>query len=200
MSVHTLNDLECVSKDCVKCLFADGASFYLRLSYLDHLSVDDVAPGIELSDEDFADFIQAGDAFLAEKNAVKYLAGREHSRGQLRLKLIKKSHSDEAVEKVLDYLEREGWLSDCRFAEEWLRCRGLKHFEGRTKLVAELRSRGVSKTLADEAVERFFQDTPEEVQLEKAYKKLSEQGKCGEKLIKALIRLGFSNKIIRKLV
>ena len=67
MSEHVLNDLECVSKDCVKCMFDDGTSFYLRLSYLERFCVDDAAPGIILSDEDFIDFVQAGSAFAAEK-------------------------------------------------------------------------------------------------------------------------------------
>jgi len=198
MGVHVLNDLECVSKDCVKCLFDDGTAFYVRLSYLERFCVDDAAPGIELCDEDFLDFVQAGSAFAAEKCAVEYLAAREHSRYQLRLKLIKKAHSEEASEKALDFLEREGWLSDRRFAEEWLRSRGAHHYEGRTRLMQELRSRGVSKVLASECVGQFFEDTPEEKQLEKAYKKLSKQGKSGEKLINALIRLGFSNKLIRE--
>ena len=89
------------------------------LSYLERFCVDDAAPGIELSDEDFLDFVQAGSAFAAEKCAVEYLAAREHSRYQLRLKLIKKAHSEEASAKALDFLEREGWLSDRRFAEVW---------------------------------------------------------------------------------
>jgi len=159
-----------------------------------------MAPGIELTDEEFADFIQAGNAFSAEKTAVKYLAGREHSRNQLRLKLIKKSHPEEAIDKALDFLEREGWLSDGRFAEEWLRSRSLRHYEGRTRLLAELLSRGVSKALAEEKLEAFFAENPEEAQLEKAYKKLKGQGKSGDKLVNALIRLGFSNKMIKKMM
>ena len=196
MGVHVLNDLECVSKDCVKCHFDTDVSFYVRLSYLDQYNVDDAAPGVELSDEEFADFVQAGIAFAAEKCAVEYLASREHSRYQLRLKLLKKAHSEEASNKAL--LEREGWLSDRRFAEEWLRSRGAHHNEGRSRLMRELQSRGINKVLASEAVERFFEDTPEEKQLEKAYKKLSKQGKDGEKLINALIRLGFSNRMIKE--
>ena len=198
MGVHVLNDLECVSKDCVKCHFDTDVSFYVRLSYLEQYNVDDAAPGVELSDEEFADFVQAGSAFAAEKCAVEYLASREHSRYQLRLKLLKKANSEEASNKALDFLEREGWLSDRRFAEEWLRSRGAHHNEGRSRLMRELQSRGINKVLASEAVERFFEDTPEEKQLEKAYKKLSKQGKDGEKLINALIRLGFSNKMIKE--
>ena len=91
MGVHVLNDLECVSKDCVKCHFDTDVSFYVRLSYLEQYNVDAAAPGVELSDEEFADFVQAGSAFAAEKCAVEYLASREHSRYQLRLKLLKKA-------------------------------------------------------------------------------------------------------------
>ena len=198
MGVHVLNDLECVSKDCVKCLFDGGTAFYVRLSYLEHFCLDDAAPGAELLDEDFADFVQAGEAFSAEKSAVAYLAGREHSRSQLRLKLLKKKHSEEASTKALDFLEREGWLSDRRFAEEWLRSRGAKRFEGRSRLLMELQGRGVERMLAAEAVDRFFEDNSEEEQFEKACKKLEKQGKKGEKLVNALIRLGFSSKLISK--
>jgi len=198
MGVHVLNDLECVSKDCVKCIFSDGVSFYVRLSYLEHFCVDNAAPGAELSDDDFTDFVQAGEAFTAEKSAEAFLAAREHSRGQLRLKLLKKAHSEGASDKALDYLEREGWLSDWRFAEEWLRSRGAKRYEGRTRLLRELQGRGIARELAVEAVDRFFEENSEEEQFEKACKKLEKQGKEGVKLVNALIRLGFSSKLIRK--
>jgi SOS response regulatory protein OraA/RecX len=62
----------------------------------------------------------------------------------------------------------------------------------------ELRSRGVSKVLALECVGQFFEDNSEEDQFEKACKKLEKQGKKGEKLVNALIRLGFSSKLIGK--
>ena len=182
MGVHVLNDLECVSKDCVKCLFDTEVSFFVRLSYLEQYNVDDAAPGVELSEEEFADFVQAGSAFAAEKCAVGYLASREHSRNQLRLKMLKKAHSEEASNKALDFLEREGWLSDRRFAEEWLRSRGAHHYEGRSRLMRELQTRGVNKVLASEAVERFFEDTPEEKQLEKHIKSCQNKEKMAKSL------------------
>lgn len=196
MEDHTVSSAEFISDDCVKCSFSDGTVFYLRLSYLERAGVEETGAGCVLSEEFFEDFVQAGCAFAAEKAAVSYLSSREHSRYQLKLKLLKKNHSDEACEKALDFIEAKNWLSDSRFAEVWLRSRGISHFEGSSRLLQELMARGVSRNIAAEAVQNYFLEHPEEEQFQKAYAKLLKQGKTDEKLFVALKRLGFSNKII----
>ncbi|HEY7805405.1 MAG TPA: hypothetical protein VIC30_13365, partial [Orrella sp.] len=46
--------------------------------------------------------------------AVRWLAAREHTRGELARKLKPYTDNPEDIETVLDDLEREGWQSDAR--------------------------------------------------------------------------------------
>ena len=54
--------------------------------------------------------------------AVSYLSRREYSRRELGEKLRRLGSEDDAkVDEVLDYLEEKGYLSNERFAEQFLR-------------------------------------------------------------------------------
>jgi regulatory protein len=65
--------------------------------------------------------------------ALRLLAQREHSRFELARKIAPLADSPEALERVLDELERDGWLSPERFAESLARRRserfGLRRIE-----------------------------------------------------------------------
>ena len=95
---------------------------------------------------------------------------------------------------ALDYLEKRGYLSDERFARAWLNTRRINHYEGRSRLLAELMSRGISKEVSLVAINAFFEENDEEEICRKALEKLTKRGKSGEKLIAAMIQAGFPYK------
>lgn len=72
---------------------------------------------------------------------MRLLARREHTRAELRRKLLARAQEGEDVEGLLDELTRRGWLSDARFAEQAARAKA-KRF-GPLKLAHYLKSRGV---------------------------------------------------------
>jgi regulatory protein len=78
--------------------------------------------------------------------ALRLLGRREHSRAELRRKLLG-GDSDDAVDALLDQLEREGYLSEHRFAESFVAARAERF--GTTRLRYQLRSKGVD----DDAIE-----------------------------------------------
>ena len=78
--------------------------------------------------------------------AMRFLARREHSREELRRKLIPRAAEGEDLEAVLDDLARRGWLSDVRFAEITARAKARRF--GPLKVAHFLKSRGV----ADDAI------------------------------------------------
>lgn len=53
--------------------------------------------------------------------ALASLARRDHSRGELKLKLLAKGHDAHKVEQVLDECEARGYLSDSRFGASMIR-------------------------------------------------------------------------------
>ncbi len=83
--------------------------------------------------------------------AIRLLAGREHSRAELRRKLLARDGSPAEIDGILDDLERDGHLSDQRFAESWLRSR-IGRGQGPLRIRRDLAAKGV----ADELIERVF--------------------------------------------
>ncbi len=194
---QTIETAEYIGSDCVKCTFSDGTSFYVRLVYLRLCPPGKVAAGTTLTDEDFADLMDAALVYAAERDAVAYLERSEHSRFLLKGKLLKKKHSVESIERALDYCEERNWLSDERFAGAWLRSRAITHTEGRIRLQGELAVRGIDRKTAQNALNEFFEAESEEDKCRRAREKLAAQGKSGDALIRALVRKGFTEKLIR---
>jgi len=116
------------------------------------------------------------DAELREA-ALRLLARREHTRSELTRKLTSRGWPSARVGELLDDLASEGLQSDVRFATEHLRSRVARGY-GPRKIRAELRQRGVSRTLASQALQaaevdwgevaleiyraRFGEETPED--------------------------------------
>ncbi|WP_035051910.1 recombination regulator RecX [Andreprevotia chitinilytica] len=85
--------------------------------------------------------------------ALAYLARREYSRNELRQKLLVRIE-DEAdllkLDALLDDFEARGWLSDGRFAEQWVSSRASRY--GPNRLRAELRQKGVDSEQIESAI------------------------------------------------
>ena len=79
------------------------------------------------------------------------LSRREHSRTELRTKLIVREFPVEQIDALLDVLIQEGLQSDERFAESYIRFRSRRGF-GLRRLLQELEQRGVSASIVNQAV------------------------------------------------
>jgi regulatory protein len=84
--------------------------------------------------------------------ALAMLARREHTRAEMTRKLSPHAESPEQIELLLDALAARGWLSETRFAES--RANALARKFGSRKIEYDLRSRGVSAEVIEQAVER----------------------------------------------
>jgi regulatory protein len=89
----------------------------------------------------------------AVDSGLRYLAGRSHSRVELRRKLGRKGFGEDEVEAALDRLTELGYLDDDAFARAVVRRRSTSR--GRIAIIAELVAKGVSRPAADEAVADF---------------------------------------------
>ena len=176
----------------------EGSAFYIRKEYLPDGLFERIDVGAEFDDEHTDSLLDAGLTCAVELKAVDYLARAEQSRFGLTRKLIEKKYDKKYVEAALTYLEGRGYLSDQRYAIAWLNSRSTNHYEGRSRLSAELASRGIARDVANKALDEFFSEHDEDEICRKAYEKLS-RTKSGEKLLAAMIRQGFSQKQIRNL-
>ena len=73
--------------------------------------------------------------------ALRFLSMREHSRLELGRKLSKYAEEGDDVEALLDFLEKNNWLSQERFSESLIHRRSARF--GNSRIVAELQSHGV---------------------------------------------------------
>jgi regulatory protein len=80
--------------------------------------------------------------------ALKYLSTREHSRLELARKLSRYAEEGDDVEALLDFLEKNNWLSQERFAESLVHRRAGRY--GNARVLAELQQHGVNGEAFDE--------------------------------------------------
>ena len=178
----------------------EGPAFFARQEYVPGVVLDELVAGSEVSPEHDDVLLDAGLAAAVELKTVTYLARAEQCRAGLTKKLIEKKYDKKYVGMALDYLEKRGYLSDERFARAWLHDRKINHYEGRTKLSGELAARGIGREVATAALDEFFTENDEAQICQKAYEKFTRQGKEGEKLMAAMIRAGFTYKMIKDTV
>lgn len=85
--------------------------------------------------------------------ALRYLARREHSRLELERKLAPHTEDPAELQKVLDEMERRGWLSAQRVVEQTLHNRRARY--GSRRIVRELEDKGIAQALIAEAVQQL---------------------------------------------
>ena len=89
--------------------------------------------------------------------ALRYLAAREHSRAELRAKLIpharEAGEDEEALARLLDELTAKGFISEARVAESLLHRRAGRL--GNARMLQELRAKGLPDDIVQDAVERL---------------------------------------------
>ncbi len=176
----------------------EGSAFFVRKEYLPEGLFERLDVGEALDDDEADSLMDAGLSCAVELKAVAYLARAEQSRFGLTRKLIEKKYDKKYVEAALTYLEGRGYLSDARYAAAWLNTRKINHYEGRSRLAAELAARGIARDVANKALDEFFSENDEDEICRKAYEKLS-KNKSDEKLTAALMRAGFSLKQIKSI-
>lgn len=191
---------EQVSPEVIKINSSAGLAFFIRISYLKVVSPEEIVLNAEFEGQEEQDIIDAGMCYAAEMKAVEYLARAEQCRFRLTQKLLQKKYEKQYVSRALDYLEYKNYLNDARFAEFWLNGRKINHSEGRTKLLAELMSRGIAKDVAQVALENFFSQNSEYELCRRAYEKCLREKKDPDRTVRTLMTNGFSYSMIKKIM
>jgi len=141
--------------------------------------------------------------------ALKSLAGRAHSTGELREKLRRRAEKAGDVDDVLARLKENGYLDDRRFAEGFAAARLSNEKFGRTRVLQDLRQRRVAPALAERTVKQVYQEVDEvgliEDWIRKKYRMAPREGLFQEDkdlaaAYRRLLRAGFrSGDIVRAL-
>lgn len=104
--------------------------------------------------------------------ALRLLARREHSRGELKRKLLQRDFPEHLIEPVLDELSAKGWQDDLRFAQSYTRMR-VGRGDGPIKLQMKLRDCGLSAEIVSSVV--VAEDAFWQQQLARKYSKKREE-------------------------
>lgn len=194
-----IRSIEQTSSGVYKLTPDTGSAFFLRTAYLSQLDEASLqsAPR-SFTETESEELLTAALAYSAECAAMAYLGRAEHCRASLCAKLLKKGVERQAATAALDYLESIGYIDDRRFAGAWLRSRAIDHTEGRIRLRAELAARGIGSRTAEAALDEFFGDRDEQELCLRAYRKFAKSKGDPLKIRAALLRAGFSPRLIRR--
>lgn len=119
--------------------------------------------GIVVTSPQLADLLAEAAAAVCESDALRFLSLREHSRGELKLKLLRKGHGATVIGILLARLQSRGLLDDAAYAGRVAQRLLERNPAGRVLLVAHLRRKQIERDLAEETVDQLLRDQDEAV-------------------------------------
>ena len=141
--------------------------------------------------------------------AVRALAGRAHSTGELRTKLRLKAQKQSDVDGVLARLKEYKYLDDRKYAENFASARLENQRFGKNRVLRDLRERRVAPAVAERTVAKVYQEVDEQKLIEefvrRRYRSAAREGLFqGDKELgsayRRLLRAGFSSAGIVKVL
>jgi len=141
--------------------------------------------------------------------ALKLLAARAYSSGELREKLKRRAGSAADVDTAIGRLKEIGYLNDQRFAESFAAARLAGEKLGKTRVLQDLRQRRVAPQVAERSVQKVYREVDEQALIEdwirRKYRTAPREGLFAEQkdlasAYRRLARAGFrSAEIVRAL-
>ena len=132
--------------------------------------------------------------------ALRALARREHSRAELRSRLLPHVTETDDLEALLDDLERRGWLSDVRAMEQTVRIRSARF--GTQRIAHELRQKGISEELIAASIPQLKEGELEAARnvWQRKFTTRPQDQKEKAKQVRFLQSRGFSMEVIFKVM
>lgn len=129
--------------------------------------------------------------------ALRLLSTREHSRLELARKLARHAQEGDDIEALLDFLEKNNWLSQARFSESLIHRRAARY--GNSRIVAELQSHGIQgEALAELKAGLADDETARCCEVwRRKFGEVAQDAQQRAKQMRFLIQRGFSQKAVR---
>ncbi|MGN1163258.1 MAG: regulatory protein RecX [Candidatus Ornithospirochaeta sp.] len=94
----------------------------------------------------------------AYNRAITLLSRREHTEKELYIKLKEKGYREDDISTALSRLNKEGYLSEVRFAEMFVRSRLRKSPEGKPMIFMRLLEKGSPKDVASRILDEIWEE------------------------------------------
>ncbi|THC42912.1 recombination regulator RecX [Massilia sp. Mn16-1_5] len=129
--------------------------------------------------------------------ALRFLSMREHSRLELKRKLARHAEEGDDIEALLDFLEKNNWLSQERFAESLIHRKASRY--GNSRVMAELQSHGVNgEQLAELKSNLAESETARAVEVwQRKFGTVAQDAAERSKQMRFLMARGFSSSAVR---
>lgn len=129
--------------------------------------------------------------------ALRFLSLREHSRMELQRKLARHAEQGDDVGALLDFLEKNNWLSEERFSESLVHRKAARY--GNNHIVAELKNHGIKGEALEAVKAGLAQDeTARACELwQRKFGQVAEDPAGRAKQARFLLARGFSQRAVR---
>ncbi len=174
----------------------EGSSFFIP----PHLLVSwGLHEGQALDEAQFLHYQSLQKEWACHEKGLALLAMREHSRLELKTKLLQKGFSQDQVASAIEELTEEGALNERRYAQAFVDSRLRKNPEGRWLLARRLQEKGVGRQVCEEILARTYSDEAFIDDLvRRAAAKLGRRHDDFERIVFELKKKGFSSAEIRR--
>lgn len=143
---------------------------------------------------------RAGFGLSLKGRALRYLAGREHSRAELERKLAAHEETPGQLAQVLDDLQAKDFISEARVVESVIHRRASRF--GAARIKYELLNKGLGAEAVAEAVNRLKGSELERAQViwRKKFDGPAPDAAARAKQMRFLAARGFGGDVIRRVV
>ncbi len=192
--------VEELDKSRIQIAFDDADSLVLYKKEARHLELE---PEMEWSEEQYQQIVQEVLIPRARKRAMHLLEKMDRTEAQLREKLKQGQYPGEVIEDAIAYVKRFHYVDDFRYACNYVRYRCQS--KSRRMLMLELSQKGISRELAERALEEEYMEQDETFQIQKwVQKKQYDRGQADakqkQKMYQFLLRKGFRSEDILRVI
>ena len=147
--------------------------------------------GCELSDEDLRELIEMSSERRAKEKALWLISYRDHSKKELKDKLVRTCDAD-AADKAVARMEELGLVNDDKFARQYARRLLLEKKLTRRAAAFELTRKGIDRETAEKVLGEIDVDYRGNIReiIEKKYRNIQDE-KMKRRAVAALQRLGY---------
>ncbi len=124
--------------------------------------------GQQISEEELRSIVHAELVAKARERALRLLDYRARSRTEIARRLARAGFEEDVIEETLSRLEGIGLVDDAHFSKAWVNHRLAGKGMGKTRIRWELRQKGVSQEVAEEALSAIDEETEHQSALDKA--------------------------------
>lgn len=164
--------------------------------------------GLPLSVDEQRRILDRESEYRARSAALNYISYRSRTEEEVRRRLGRDDYSDEVVNSVVDYLKGIGLLDDTTFAVAYAEGRFKTGGYGPRRVRYDLLRKGVGRAAADRAVDEVFSEEDDVFAAARdlairRWNRLAgedDQRKRRKKVYDYLIRRGYPNDIVRRLI